>query len=433
MSLQVLLLLLQQSHIPTFDHNMNVRSTHTTSSSSLINTPPSQQAAKDLVAAFEQCHAKLLQQSQAQQQLHNTQQQSQQHQHHQLNASSSGASCLLVCLDQDNKQLLAASAGLCQAVLARAAPDGALTVLELLPRLALGFNVAETSRLDALGSRICYSFSGTQQQQQQQKLLQQQQQQELEAPAAEETPQQQQQQLSSSSSSTNEPVLIGPDGQALPSVRSSRLLGFSTATSAGVVPTPVVTSWRLSGEEAFVVLGSPGLWAAMNPAEVVDYVAAALGSGVCSLQPAAAPATDGTSTAAALAGDNDADAGGDALPDTQQDAAAATGFALKPDAAVLLSDLLTLEAQERLKLRLVDNFLGLGSVVAANNQQVVPDVTATVLLLSGPLPAQKAAVDGQLINEQLTSVTRCVLSHTRYSAFGVDHGRWYMDLCGLGF
>lgn len=324
-----------------------------------------------LISAFEQCHAKLVQQA------------SQQPQHqyqHPLDVSQSGASCLVVALDLASKQLLAASAGLCHAVMARAAPGGALTVLELSPRLALGYNVAETSRLDAEGSSICYScrtlVQCTPQPQGQQ-----------DAQSAVD-PQQQLQQAT-----CPEPVLIGPDGAPLPGVRASRLLGYTSASAAGVTATPVVTSWRLSGEEAFVVLGSPGLWAAMNPAEVVDYVAAALASGACSTQDAdaCADAPEGVSSTASH---------------PQQQASAQ----LRPDAAVLLSDLLTLEAQERLKLRLADisTLLGLGGAAGASSaaHQVVPDVTAIVLLLQGPLPAQKVPVNRQLLQEQLATVPR---------------------------
>lgn len=331
------------------------------------------QTPDDLTAVFEQCHAQLLQQAS---------QQPQQHQQ-QLNISHSGASCLLVCLDQANKQVLAASAGLCHAVMARAAPGGALTVLELSPRLALGYNVAETSRLDAEGSSICYScrtlaqWTPQAQDQQDSKA----------APAG----QQQHQQAT-----CPEPVLIGPDGQPLHGVGASRLLGYSSASSAGVVASPVVTSWRLSGEEAFVVLGSPGLWAAMNPAEVVDYVAAALASGACCVRQAEA-ACDNSAAAEAAAM---------TPPEQQQQQGPAQ---LRPDAAVLLSDLLTLEAQERLKLRLADiTLLALGAAAGSSAQQVVPDVTAVVLLLPGPVPAQKVPVDQQLLQEQLSTVTRWV-------------------------
>lgn len=305
-------------------------------------------------------------------------------------------------VDQDKKQLLAASAGLCHAVMARSASEGKLTVLELSPRLALGYNVAETSRLDAVGSSICYSCdSGTLQQG---SLLQEDQQQPQDTAAATAAATEPQQEPQLQLPCCPEPVLVGPNGLPLPGVQSSRLLGYSSASTAGVVPTPVVTSWRLSGEEAFVVLGSPGLWAAMNPAEVVDYVAAALASGACSTQGALSPASasqpagGGSSSCSAC--------------DTWGEQHAQDGPAqLLPDAAALLGDLLTLEAQERLKLRLTDistllGGLGASGAAASARQQVVPDVTATVVLLPGPLPAQKVPVNAQLLKEQLSHVTR---------------------------
>jgi hypothetical protein len=125
--------------------------------------------------------------------------------------------------------LLAAAAGLCQGVMARAAPAGALTVLELSPRLALGYNVAETSRLDAEGSRICYSCRVVSQPQE---GTSDQSQQSAAASGHWQLPwvaQQQQQQQAS----CPEPVLIGPDGQAHAGVRASRLLGYSSVNSAG--------------------------------------------------------------------------------------------------------------------------------------------------------------------------------------------------------
>lgn len=312
-------------------------------------------------------------------------------------------------VDQDNKQLLAASAGLCHAVMARSASEGKLTVLELSPRLALGYNVAETSRLDAVGSSICYSCDSSTLQQG--TLLQEEQQQPQDAAAttaaAEAEPQQEAQlQLPC----CPEPVLVGPNGLPLPGVRSSRLLGYSSASTAGVVPTPIVTSWRLSGEEAFIVLGSPGLWAAMNPAEVVDYVAAALASGACSTQGAPSPANapQPAGDAAAAQGSSSCSA----YVSTWDEQHVQDGPAqLLPDAAALLGDLLTLEAQERLKLRLTDistllGGLGASGAAASARQQVVPDVTAIVLLLPGPLPAQKVPVNAQLLKEQLSHVTR---------------------------
>lgn len=184
----------------------------------LLQTP------NDLLAAFEQCHARLLQQAAHQQP---QQQLPQEHQQQHLNVSHSGASCLLVCVDPASKQLLAASAGLCQGVMARAAPGGALTVLELSPRLALGYNVAETSRLDAEGSRICYSCRTLSQPTPQQPA------------AAAGTGGQPsmtgatQQQVQQQQTSCPEPVLIGPDGQPHAGVRASRLLGYSSASSAG--------------------------------------------------------------------------------------------------------------------------------------------------------------------------------------------------------
>lgn len=164
------------------------------------------------------------------------------------------------------------------------------------------------------------------------------------------------------------------------------------------------------------MLGSPGLWDAMNPAEVVDYVAAVLASGACRV-PQDEPTAAGTDAATAAASIPSADDQQTQRQIQQQ---------LRPDAAVLLADLLTLEAQERLKLRLADlsTLLGLsgaaagvasGSSTAASahqhNTQVVPDVSAVVLLLPGPVLAgsQQLPVDQALLLEQLSQVSRWVV------------------------
>jgi hypothetical protein len=148
---------------------------------------------------------------------------------------------------------------------------------------------------------------------------------------------------------------------------------------------------------------------------VVDYVAAALASGACS-EPQ--PQQDEAAAAAAAAADSSQDAPAQVLTGELQEQQQQQP-ALRPNAAVLLSDLLTLEAQERLKLRLTDisTLLGLGGAAAgaagsgssssnSTAHQVVPDVTAIVLLLPGPLPEQKVPVDKQLLQRQLSTVTR---------------------------
>ncbi|KAF8065920.1 hypothetical protein HT031_002981 [Scenedesmus sp. PABB004] len=293
-----------------------------------------------------------------------------------LDAVTSGASALAVALDQAGGRLLVASAGLSKAVLARSSPAGDLTVMELTPRLALGHDPTETARLDAAGSVVAYAQpahpSG--------------------APggagAAAAPPGEQQ-----------EAVLLGPDGALLAGVSATRLLGFAGAARAGVVPAPVVTSWRLNGSESFVVLGSPALWEAMSPAEVVDYVAAALASGALAAPPPGAGAGAGPAPAEAAA------------------AGAVAGAAAAGGEGVGVGDLLTLEAQERLKLRLMDRLFGLcpgpSSPAAAG---AVPSVAAVVLLLEASPPLRGVDVDRVKLNAELSSVTRACRSATEAQA-----------------
>lgn len=282
-----------------------------------------------------------------------------------LDMSCSGCSALLLAVDQSQQRLIVASSGLCRAILARTSPSRELTVIELAPYLALGHDSTEAARLDAAGSSICYVST-----------------------AAAHTASYNSSSVSSHGSITQPAaVLISADGIPLPGVHASRLLGFTAAAAAGVIPGPVVTSWRLTGQEFFVVIGSPGLWAAMTPAEVVDYVAAALGAGI------------GSTTIAAAAG-------GDAVGS----AAAAAAVA-----AVPVGDLLTLEAQERLKLKLMDRMFGVCSGAAGSNSSgcnagVVPDVSAVVLLLNDDTHAAAAAYklspDHQRMQRELARVTR---------------------------
>lgn len=294
--------------------------------------------------------------------------------------------------------------------------------------------MAETSRLDAHGSSICYSHSDSSSSSScysRNGLA-----------AADEDNKESQQQQQQQAASCPGPVLLDPTGKPLPGLGASRVLGFSAASSAGVLPTPLVTTWRLCGSEAFVVLGSPGLWAAMNPAEVVDYVAAVLASSACST--AGSTAVD-CSTAAAHEGS--AGVSGTSEPAAcvttaecceplqQQDAVTTLqqqqqqqlqneGTQLSGDAGQLLSDLLTLEAQERLKFRLTSSsnsrsgFLSLTAAGAqpehsssSTGQQVVPDVTAIVLLLPGVLPGvvlhhRAVQVDRGALAEELSGISR---------------------------
>ena len=57
--------------------------------------------------------------------------------------------------------------------------------------------------------------------------------------------------------------------------------------------------------------------------------------------------------------------------------------------------------------------------------QVVPDVTASVLLLQqqGPLPVQETPVDPQLLQEQLAGVSRCVAVLHHSSFLGTKKGK----------
>ncbi|KAF6259367.1 hypothetical protein COO60DRAFT_1017425 [Scenedesmus sp. NREL 46B-D3] len=369
-----------------------------------------------LEAAFHQCHQQLLQLQPQQHPAANSGPGST------VDTATSGASALLLALDQSKAQLMVASAGLCKAVLARSSPAGSFTVMELTPRLALGHDPTETARLDAAGSSICYQPPAA-------------------AAAADKSPGSLPAGNRSaeaadnsgtggsdisagsvdagacssfgsssydsgagmpSSNFLNQPaaVLVAPDGSVLQHVGASRLLGCSAASAAGVLPTPVVTSWRLNGSESFVVLGSPGLWQAMNPGEVVDYVAAALASGITS-----SSSNTSSSSSAVAAG-----AAAGAAQASPSEAAAA--------AAVALGDLLTLEAQERLKLRLMDKLFGLcpgpAAPVAAG---CVPDVSAVVLLMQGSPALHAAVVDHHKMKQELAGISRWVswlvlMSHT---------------------
>ncbi|WIA17384.1 hypothetical protein OEZ85_014242 [Tetradesmus obliquus] len=326
-----------------------------------------------LEAAFLQCHQQLLQLQPQQNPQANAGPGST------LDTATSGTAALLLSLDQSRSQLLVASAGLCTAVLARSSPAGGLTVLELTPRLALGHDPTETARLDAAGSSISYTQQAPPA---------------TAAAAATAATEEELQQASSSSSSVLQQqqaaVLTAPDGSVLHHVGASRLLGYSAATAAGVLPNPIVTAWRLTGSESFVVLGSPGLWQAMNPAEVVDYVAAALASGISS-----SSSSSSGPAAAAAAGK----------------AAAA--------AAVSVGDLLTLEAQERLKLRLMDQLFGLVPGPAAPGAAgCVPDVSAVVLLLDGSSSLHRAAAaeQQQKMQQELAGISRACRSNAEAQA-----------------
>lgn len=319
-----------------------------------------------------QCHQQLTQSSQQQQQQppdsHNSTATNPG-----IDTANSGTSALLAVLDQQQQRLLVASSGLCRAVLVRSSAAGDLTVMELTPYLALGHDATETARLDAAGSNIFYlpaaaavhrDFQGT---------------------AATENVSANTPSMTNSLANVAQPdaVLVGPDDQVLAGVRASRMLGFSRAASAGVMATPVVTSWRLTGSEAFVVLGTPGLWAAMSPAEVADYTAAALAAGVGSI---------------------DAD-----LPSAGTAAGAGSP-------GVSVGDLLTLEAQERLKLKLMDRLFGLCPGPASGvpcSSGVVPDVSAVVLQL-GPAAdlshnsVESLDLDKQMVAAELGQVARYV-------------------------
>jgi hypothetical protein len=112
------------------------------------------------------------------------------------------------------------------------------------------------------------------------------------------------------------------------------------------------------------------------------------------------------------------------LQQQQQQQLQNEGTQLSGDAGQLLSDLLTLEAQERLKFRLTSSsnsrsgFLSLTAAGAqpehsssSTGQQVVPDVTAIVLLLPGVLPGvvlhhRAVQVDRGALAEELSGISR---------------------------
>jgi hypothetical protein len=107
----------------------------------------------------------------------------------------------------------------------------------------------------------------------------------------------------------------------------------------------------------------------MNPAEVVDYVAAVLASGVCS-----------------------GSAGVDAAS---------------------VGDLLTLEAQQRLKLKLADSLFSVCSAAAPADDPSssggcgwVPDVSAVVLLLDGSRGLLSVGVDQDAARAEIKDISR---------------------------
>jgi hypothetical protein len=124
----------------------------------------------------------------------------------------------------------------------------------------------------------------------------------------------------------------------------------------------------------------------MNPAEVVDYVAAALASNITTSSSSSSSSTAGPTSAAA-------------------------GTALASQTAVTVGDLLTLEAQERLKLRLMDSLFGLCPGPAAPGAAgCVPDVSAVVLLMPGSPALHAVAVDQQKMKQELAGISRWVLN-----------------------
>jgi hypothetical protein len=127
----------------------------------------------------------------------------------------------------------------------------------------------------------------------------------------------------------------------------------------------------------------------MNPAEVVDYVAAALASNITTTSSSSSSSSSGLTSAAA-------------------------GTALASRTAVTVGDLLTLEAQERLKLRLMDSLFGLCPGPAAPGAAgCVPDVSAVVLLMPGSPALHAVAVDQQKMKQELAGISRWDLSNIK--------------------
>lgn len=58
------------------------------------------------------------------------------------------------------------------------------------------------------------------------------------------------------------------------------MLGASSAEQYGVTPQPLLTQWAGSEADAFVLAGTPGLWAALSAEAAVEFVGAYLASGL---------------------------------------------------------------------------------------------------------------------------------------------------------
>jgi serine/threonine protein phosphatase PrpC len=58
-----------------------------------------------------------------------------------------------------------------------------------------------------------------------------------------------------------------------PGLAMSRSIGDTLGTQLGVIPTPIVTEYKLhAGNDFFIVAGSDGIWDVMENAEVINYV-----------------------------------------------------------------------------------------------------------------------------------------------------------------
>ena len=141
----------------------------------------------------------------------------------------------------------------------------------------------------------------------------------------------------------------------VPNVPASRLLGHMEAAACGVVPTPLVVQWKVTERDSFVVLGNPALWQVMSSHQVVELVASLLKSGRVTGCSSSSGKGKGCSYSCA--------------------------------------DVLTLEAQERMKLCISTSS---SSSSSQDDAVAVPGVSAIVVLLPGAVRLAEAGCSAEV-------------------------------------